>query len=90
MTARCVVVGAGIVGSCISLRLAQQGADVTVVEAFRPGYGATANSFAWVGASHPGLHEPEPYFLLNALGCRPTGAWRPSSTWRRGSPARGA
>ena len=31
-------------------------------------YGATANSFAWVGASHPGLHEPESYFLLNALG----------------------
>jgi glycine/D-amino acid oxidase-like deaminating enzyme len=68
LTARCVVVGAGIVGSCISLRLAQQGADVTVVEAYRPGYGATANSFAWVGASHPGLHEPEPYFLLNAFG----------------------
>jgi glycine/D-amino acid oxidase-like deaminating enzyme len=21
-----------------------------------------------VGASHPGLHQPEPYFLLNALG----------------------
>ena len=68
MAARCVVVGAGIVGSCIALRLAEQGAEVTVVEAGRPGYGATANSFAWVGASHPGLHEPEPYFQLNALG----------------------
>lgn len=68
MAARCVVVGAGIVGSSISLRLAQQGADVTVVEEFRPGYGATANSFAWVGESHPGLHEPEPYFRLNELG----------------------
>ncbi|HXW87175.1 MAG TPA: FAD-binding oxidoreductase [Streptosporangiaceae bacterium] len=68
MTARVVVVGAGIVGSCVALRLAAEGADVIVVEAYRPGYGATANSFAWVGASHPGLHEPEPYFLLNALG----------------------
>jgi D-hydroxyproline dehydrogenase subunit beta len=68
MTARCVVIGAGIIGSCISLRLSQDGADVTVVEANRPGSGATANSFAWVGASHPGLHEPEPYFLLNILG----------------------
>src|SRR5258708_14704809 len=68
MAARCVVVGAGIVGTSISLRLAQQGAAVPVVEAYGPGYGATANSFAWVGASHPGLHEPEPYFLLNALG----------------------
>jgi glycine/D-amino acid oxidase-like deaminating enzyme len=68
VAARCVVVGAGIVGSCIALRLAEQGAEVTVVEAGQPGYGATANSFAWVGASHPGLHEPEPYFQLNALG----------------------
>lgn len=68
MTARCVVIGAGIIGSCISLRLSQQGAQVTVVEASRPGSGATANSFAWVGASHPGLHEPEPYFVLNILG----------------------
>jgi glycine/D-amino acid oxidase-like deaminating enzyme len=68
VAARCVIVGAGIVGSCMALRLARSGADVTVVEAYRPGYGATANSFAWVGASHPGLREPEPWFLLNALG----------------------
>ncbi len=68
MTKRCVVIGAGIIGSCVSLRLSQQGADVTVVEADRPGSGATASSFAWVGASHPGLHEPEPYFVLNILG----------------------
>ena len=56
MTARCVVIGAGIIGSCVALRLSQQGADVIVVEADRPGSGATASSFAWVGASHPGLH----------------------------------
>ena len=68
MTARCVVIGAGIIGSCISLRLSQLGADVTVVEADRPGSGATGSSFAWVGASHPGLHDPEPYFVLNILG----------------------
>lgn len=68
MNTRCVVVGAGIIGSCIALRLSRGGAQVTVVEASQPGYGATANSFAWIGASHPGLHEPEPYFLLNALG----------------------
>jgi glycine/D-amino acid oxidase-like deaminating enzyme len=68
MTTRCVVIGAGVVGSCISLRLSQHGADVTIVEANRPGSGATANSFSWVGASHPGLHEPEPYFVLNILG----------------------
>jgi D-hydroxyproline dehydrogenase subunit beta len=68
MTARCVVIGAGIIGSCISLRLAQHGADVTVVEADQPGSGTTGSSFAWVGASHPGLREPEPYFALNVEG----------------------
>jgi D-hydroxyproline dehydrogenase subunit beta len=68
MTARCVVIGAGIMGSCISLRLSQLGADVTVVEADRPGSGATGSSFAWVGASHPGLHDPDAYFVLNVLG----------------------
>lgn len=68
MTARCVVIGAGIIGSCISLRLAQHGADVTVVEADQPGSGTTASSFAWVGASHPGLRAPEPYFALNVQG----------------------
>jgi glycine/D-amino acid oxidase-like deaminating enzyme len=68
MTARCVVIGAGIIGSCISLRLAQHGADVTVVEADQPGAGTTASSFAWVGASHPDLREPEPYFALNVQG----------------------
>jgi glycine/D-amino acid oxidase-like deaminating enzyme len=69
LAARCVVVGAGIVGSCIGLRLAEHGADVTVVEANRPGYGATANSFAWVGASHPGLHQPEPSAGSSAWTC---------------------
>jgi glycine/D-amino acid oxidase-like deaminating enzyme len=69
LAARCVVVGAGIVGLCIALRLAEHGADVTVVEANRPGYGATANSFAWVGASHPGLHQPEPSAGSSAWTC---------------------
>jgi len=68
VTARCVVIGAGIIGSCLALRLSKLGADVTVVEADRPGSGATGSSFAWVGASHPGLHDPEPYFVLNVLG----------------------
>jgi glycine/D-amino acid oxidase-like deaminating enzyme len=68
MATRCAVIGAGIIGASISLRLSQAGADVTVIEAGTPGNGATANSFAWVGASHPGLRKPEAYFRLNALG----------------------
>ena len=37
MAARCVIVGAGIVGSCMALRLARHGAEVTVVEAYQIG-----------------------------------------------------
>lgn len=68
MVTRCVIVGAGVIGTCLALRLAQHGADVTIVEADQPGYGATANSFAWVGASTPAVREPEPYFVLHARG----------------------
>lgn len=59
------VVGAGVVGACAALRLAQAGARVTVLEADHPGSGTSARSFAWVGASPRGLW---PYFAINAAG----------------------
>jgi glycine/D-amino acid oxidase-like deaminating enzyme len=68
VTIRCAVIGAGVIGACIALRLSRGGAAVTVIEAAGPGAGATGKSFAWIGASAPGLREPEPYFRLNALG----------------------
>jgi glycine/D-amino acid oxidase-like deaminating enzyme len=46
-----VVVGAGIVGASVAYHAARAGADVTLVGAGRPGGGATADSFAWIGAS---------------------------------------
>jgi glycine/D-amino acid oxidase-like deaminating enzyme len=47
-----VVVGAGIVGASVAYHAARAGAVVTLVDAGRPGGGATADSFAWiVGAS---------------------------------------
>ncbi|HEY1175095.1 MAG TPA: FAD-dependent oxidoreductase, partial [Phytomonospora sp.] len=50
-----VVVGAGIVGSCLAYHLAGRGRPVTVIEAGRPGSGATRASFAWIG--RPRTHE---------------------------------
>jgi len=47
---RIVVVGAGALGACLSLRLAQAGAETTVVERKHPGSGTTQASFAWVNA----------------------------------------
>ncbi|MEV0647526.1 FAD-binding oxidoreductase [Phytomonospora sp. NPDC050363] len=44
-----VVVGAGIVGSCLAYRLAGRGRPVTLIDAGLPGSGATRASFAWIG-----------------------------------------
>jgi glycine/D-amino acid oxidase-like deaminating enzyme len=66
MSQKVVVVGAGAIGAATALRLAQAGAQVTVVEAAAgPGKGTSATSFAWIGASSPGLRG---YFDLNEAG----------------------
>ncbi len=64
---RVVVIGAGVVGAAVAAGLARRGADVTVLEARRPGAGTTATSFGWVNAAGK---EPEPYFALNHAGVR--------------------
>jgi glycine/D-amino acid oxidase-like deaminating enzyme len=64
---RCVVIGAGIIGVCTALRLAQQGAEVTLIEAGLPGDGTSGTSFAWVNA---GGKRPREYFDLNVAGMR--------------------
>ncbi|MGY1609459.1 NAD(P)/FAD-dependent oxidoreductase [Geodermatophilus sp. SYSU D00700] len=46
-----IVVGAGIVGASVAFSAARLGAAVTVVDKALPGSGATAESFAWIGAS---------------------------------------
>ena len=70
MALRAVVVGAGLIGACVSARLAQRGAEVTLLDAGFPGEGTTGSSFAWVDASHPSL---QPYVELNVDGLD---AWR--------------
>lgn len=68
MTMNCVVVGAGVLGASIAYRLMQAGASVTVVDNLESSRGATGASFAWVGASHPGLHTSDDYMRLNIAG----------------------
>lgn len=48
--ARVVVIGAGAVGTCAAYRLAQSGAQVSLVERNYPGGGTSGNSFAWLNA----------------------------------------
>lgn len=46
-----VVVGAGILGASVAYQAARAGAAVTLIDARRSGAGATADSFAWIGAA---------------------------------------
>lgn len=98
--ARIVVVGAGVVGACAALRLAQAGAHVTVLEAeAEPAAATSATTFAWVGASHVGLRD---YLELHIEGLRayrqlelelgPRGWWARTGclTWQSDPSAAGA
>jgi glycine/D-amino acid oxidase-like deaminating enzyme len=65
--ARIVVVGAGAIGTALSYRLAQAGAQVTTVERRFPGAGTTGSSFAYInGTDKP----PRDYHRLNVLSIR--------------------
>lgn len=66
-----IVVGAGIVGACVALRLAQGGARVTVLDASRPAAGTSAASFAWINAF---AKPPRAYHDLSAAGMAEHGA----------------
>jgi glycine/D-amino acid oxidase-like deaminating enzyme len=64
---KAIVIGAGIVGSGVAYRLAEAGADVTILEADRVGGGTSGISFAWTN-SHG--KEPRDYHDLNVAGMK--------------------
>jgi len=68
---RVLIAGAGIIGASIAYHLAKRGANVTVLEAKRPGAGATEKSFAWINSFSK---QPRSYYDLNVYGM---------SGWRR-------
>jgi glycine/D-amino acid oxidase-like deaminating enzyme len=65
---RVLIVGAGIVGASVALRLADAGADVVVVDGNAPGTGTTAASISWL-SSFPQIVSapPEVYNLRGRL-----------------------
>jgi len=61
------IIGGGAMGAALAYRLAQAGAQVTVVERRHPGSGTTGRSFAWIN----GFRKlPREYQQLNASGIR--------------------
>src|SRR6202045_5054368 len=68
-----IVIGAGVMGASVAFRLAQAGADVTVLEATRVGGGTSGISFAWTNAHRK---PPKPYHDLNVGGMKAHAALR--------------
>jgi glycine/D-amino acid oxidase-like deaminating enzyme len=68
-----IVIGAGVIGASVAYRLAQAGADVTVLEATRVGGGTSGTSFAWTNAHQK---PPKPYHDLNVGGMKAHAALR--------------
>jgi glycine/D-amino acid oxidase-like deaminating enzyme len=60
-----IVIGAGVLGASSAYRLAQAGADVTVLEAGRAGGGTSGTSFAWTNSHRK---RPIAYHKLNVAG----------------------
>ncbi|HYZ52985.1 MAG TPA: FAD-dependent oxidoreductase, partial [Streptosporangiaceae bacterium] len=61
----CVVIGAGVLGVCVAVRLAEAGIRVTLLEQDQPGRAATRSSFAWLNANEK---APRAYHDLNYAG----------------------
>ncbi|MFD9333693.1 NAD(P)/FAD-dependent oxidoreductase [Streptomyces sp. NPDC060028] len=60
---RAVVVGAGSIGGCVALNLAEQGVSVVLVDGQDPATGLSAHGFGWVNAVDNGS---DAYFALTA------------------------
>ncbi|WP_298969762.1 FAD-binding oxidoreductase [uncultured Roseobacter sp.] len=56
-----IIVGAGIIGALTAFRLAERGAEVTVIDAGQPAGAASGASFGWTNAS---FHADQDHFNL--------------------------
>ena len=63
-----IVIGAGVLGAATAFRLAQAGAEVTVLEAGRVGGGTSGTSFAWINSASGSV--PPAYHALRVASMR--------------------
>lgn len=69
MARRYAVVGAGVIGACLALRLAEAGGQVTLLDQDEPGQATSRWSYAWLNSNDK---SPRAYHELNHAGLR---AW---------------
>jgi glycine/D-amino acid oxidase-like deaminating enzyme len=74
MARRCAVIGAGVIGSCLALRLAEAGAEVTLLDQDEPGQATSKWSFAWLNSNDK---APRAYHELNHTAP----GWGPGPRW---------
>jgi glycine/D-amino acid oxidase-like deaminating enzyme len=81
MAVRMIVIGAGVIGCSVALRLAEAGVEVLILDGARVGSGTSGRSFAWPNSQDK---EPIAYHELNVAGMRahaelvrefPNGQW---------------
>ena len=65
LTNRVVVVGAGIVGTCIAYELSNLGIKTVLIDKNIPGSGTSGASFNWINATYP--KKPYSYNYLAQL-----------------------
>lgn len=65
MARRYAVVGAGVIGACLALRLAEAGGQVTLLDQDEPGQATSRWSYAWLNSNDK---SPRAYHELNHAG----------------------
>ncbi len=78
---RVLVVGAGLVGMCVALRLAQSGVKVVLVDKSKPATGASWAAAGMLAPAYEAAHEPNAHQDLFELCMAAADIWRDFAPW---------
>ncbi|MFC7290016.1 NAD(P)/FAD-dependent oxidoreductase [Hirschia litorea] len=81
MKKRVLVVGAGLVGMCTALRLAQAGVQVVLADQAKPATGASWAAAGMLAPAYEAAHEPEAHADLFELCMAGADIWRDFAPW---------
>lgn len=78
---RILVVGAGLVGMCTALRLAQSGMHVVLADKAKPATGASWAAAGMLAPAYEAAHEPDAHPELFELCMTAADVWRDFAPW---------